>query len=105
PRLALSGAAFEKTDAPVLLIEGDTLVGKDADGDTWRLELTSDGFRYADAHLSVRLTSSLRAVAIRVLQRGLGTRSTARAIEGAVLWRGLRESPAWSLVERSKGEL
>ena len=104
PRVALSRAAFEKTDGPVLLIEGDALVGKDADGDTWRLESTSDGFGYADAHVSVRLTSSLRAVAIRVLQRGLGTRSTARAIEAAVLWRGLRESPVWSLVERSKGE-
>ncbi len=104
PRLALSRAAFDHADGPIHLIERGALIGKDADGASWRLESTSDGFRYADTHLSVRLTSALRTASVRVLQRGVGTRSTARAIEAAVLWRGLRESPAWSLAERSKGE-
>jgi putative selenate reductase len=104
PRLFLSRAAFDEAAGPAIFVAPDELLAKDAAGERSRLVSTGDGFSYTDSHLAVRLTRTLEVVEARALARGVGTRSSARAVELAVLWRGLLGTAPHVVAARSKGE-
>jgi putative selenate reductase len=104
PCLFLSRAAFDETAGPAIFVAPDELLAKDATGERSRLVSTGDGFSYTDPHLSVRMTPALTVEEARVLVRGVGARPAARAVELAVLWRGLLASAPHIVAARSKGE-
>jgi putative selenate reductase len=104
PRLALSRAAYDAADCAMLLWPGG-LEGKDADGDTWRVEPHAGGVRVEDPHLLVDLDRAFCVTSFALRRRGPGRLSTARAIERAVLWQGLLDSPLRLFFDRAKGEL
>ncbi|MEI6171205.1 MAG: FAD-dependent oxidoreductase [bacterium] len=104
PRLFLSRAAFDEAAGPAIFVAPDELLAKDATGERSHLVSNADGFSYTDPHLSVRLTPTLNVEEARVLVRGVGVRPSARAVELAVLWRGLLASAPHVVAARSKGE-
>ncbi len=104
PRLFLSRASFDEAEGPALFLASSALLGKDADGTSWRVEPTREGFRYSDAQLTVRLDLSLAVAETRLTAPGAGTHSSARAVTAAAVFRGLRESPARALVADVRGE-
>ena len=104
PRLFLSRAAFDEAAGPAIFLAPGELLAKDAAGATSRLVSTDHGLSYTDPHLAVRLTRTLEVAEASVLVRGVGTRPSARAVELAVLWRGLLASAPHVVAARSKGE-
>ena len=103
PRLTLSRAAFDAADSAMLLSSGG-LEGKDADGAMWRVEPHDGGVRVEDPVLCVDLDRASCVTSFVLRRRGSGRLSTARAIERAVLWRSLLDSPLRLFLDRAKGE-
>jgi putative selenate reductase len=104
PRLFLSRAAFDEAAGPAIFVAPDELLAKDSAGERSQLVSTADGVSCTDPHLSVRLTRTLEVAEARVLVRGVGARSSARAVELALLWRGLLASAPHIVAARSKGD-
>jgi putative selenate reductase len=104
PRLFLSRAAFDEAAGPAVFLAPGEFLAKDAAGVPSRLVSTDEGLSYTDPHLTVRLTRTLDVAEARVLVRGVGARSSARAVELAVLWRGLQASAPHVVATCSKGE-
>jgi putative selenate reductase len=104
PRLFLSRAAFDEAAGAAIFLTSDELLAKDATGERSHLVTNADGFSYTDPHLAVRLSRTLDVAEARVLVRGVGVRSSARAVELAVLWRGLQASAPHIVRAHSKGD-
>jgi putative selenate reductase len=103
PRLFLSRALFDAAEGSALCFSEDVLLGRDADSTSWKLEPTDEGFRYTDAGLVVRLRPTLEVAEARLAVRGVGVRSTARAVRAAALFCGLHRSPVRELTRDMRG--